>query len=70
MFKRKCNGVFLICARLIVLVCISAHGGVLCIVDVHCHVKFYAIYRFEAYGRKFYVVFIHVLILLLVDHFG
>ena len=30
-FKSKYGGVFLICACLIVLVCISAHGGVVCI---------------------------------------
>ena len=40
------------------------------IVDVHCHAKFYAIYKFIAFGRKFYVVFIHVLTFLLVDHFS
>ena len=32
-FNSKCNGVLLICACLIVLVCISAHGGVL---YIHC----------------------------------
>ena len=59
------------CTCLIGLVCISAHGGCcVFIVDVHCHVRFYAIYQFIACSRKFYVVFIRVLTFSFVDHFS
>ena len=57
------------CIYPIMLLFIGAHDGVLCI-NVHCHVKFNAMFKLIACVRNFFVVILHVLTLVLVDLFS